>query len=160
MPIPDLSPRSLIALAGAGSAVLLLAALMFQAAGYAPCDLCILQRWPHLAAALIAAATWFLGLPARRMAVLGAGAAAVAMGLAFYHTGVEQHWWAGPADCTGATNIGGMSVQDLMTRIQSAPMVRCDEVAFSLFGISMAGWNALASSGLVAVWLLAALRRD
>ena len=48
-----ISPRHLGALAGAGSAFLLLAALAFQAAGYAPCELCILQRWPHVAAALL-----------------------------------------------------------------------------------------------------------
>lgn len=155
-----LDTRFLIALAGAGSAGLLIAALMFQAAGYAPCDLCILQRWPHLVAALIAAATWFLHLPRRLMAVLGAATAMVAVGLAFYHTGVEQKWWPGPADCTGAGNIRTMSVQDLVAQIQAAPVVRCDDIAFSLFGVSMAGWNALASSVLVAIWLLAVLRRD
>lgn len=153
-----ISARNLIALAGAGSAFLLLAALTFQAAGYAPCELCIYQRWPHLVAAVIAAATWFLRLPTRVMAVLGAMAAAVAAGLAFYHVGVELHWWAGPSACSGGANLANLSVQDLMAQIQAAPLVRCDEVAWSLFGISMAGWNAAASVGLVVIWMLAATR--
>ncbi|MDM7255160.1 MAG: disulfide bond formation protein B [Paracoccus sp. (in: a-proteobacteria)] len=152
------SARSLIALAGAGSAFLLLAALTFQAAGYAPCELCIYQRWPHLAAAVIAAAALFLRLPARLMTVLGAVAAAVAAGLAIYHTGVELRWWAGPSACSASTNIANLSVQDLMAQINAAPLVRCDEVAWSLFGISMAGWNAAASVGLMVVWMAAAVQ--
>ena len=48
-------------IAGAGSAALLIAALGFQAAGYAPCELCILQRWPHVAAAAIGILVWLTG---------------------------------------------------------------------------------------------------
>ena len=53
--IATLSARRLALLAAATSAVLLIAALMFQAAGYKPCELCILQRWPHLAAVIVGA---------------------------------------------------------------------------------------------------------
>ena len=61
MPMNGISPRTSGLAAGAGSALLLLAALGFQAAGYAPCELCILQRWPHLAAAIVAGLIWLLG---------------------------------------------------------------------------------------------------
>ncbi|MDO5621287.1 MAG: disulfide bond formation protein B [Paracoccus sp. (in: a-proteobacteria)] len=155
----NVTNRQIAALAGAGSAGLLLAALMFQVAGYAPCHLCILQRWPHLAAAVIGAAIWFLPVPQRLFIWLGAIAAAVALGLALYHTGVEARWWAGPSDCSGSGNIANLSVQDLMAQIKAAPVVRCDEVAWSLFGVSMAGWNAIATSVLLCLWMVAGLRR-
>ncbi len=151
--------RQLIGLAGAGSAGLLLAALCFQAIGYAPCDLCILQRWPHLAAAIIAAVAWVSGRFERAFAWLGALAAGLATGFALYHTGVEQKWWQGPTTCTSATNIQSMSTTDLLAQIQAAPLVRCDEISWHFMGMSMAAWNAVCSAILLAIWLIAALKR-
>lgn len=150
--------KQLSLLAGAGSAALLIAALGFQAAGYAPCELCILQRWPHLAAVVIAGLAWLTGR-VRAFALLGMAAAGVAAGLAIYHTGVELQVWAGPAHCAGGVgDLATMSTAELMARLQSAPVVRCDEVAWSLFGISMAGWNAIFSAGLAGLWGIAAKR--
>ncbi|TRW96308.1 disulfide bond formation protein B [Paracoccus sp. M683] len=152
----DISPRMLAVLAGLGSAALLAAAFTFQSLGYAPCELCILQRWPHVAAALIALAIWFLGW-SRWLAVLGLAAAGVAVGLALYHVGVEYRWWPGPSHCSGGVgNLATMSTQDLMTQLQSAPVVRCDEVQWRLFTLSMAAWNMLCSAGLLVIWGLSA----
>ena len=154
----DLDGRRLALLAGAGSALLLIGALGFQAAGYAPCELCILQRWPHLAAVVIAAALWLTGR-VRALAVLGMIAATIAMALAIHHAGVELQFWAGPSHCSaGVGDLAGMSTTQLMARLQAAPVVRCDEVAWSLIGISMAGWNAILSAGLIALWGMAAIR--
>lgn len=150
---------SLPVLAGAGSAALLIAALGFQAAGYAPCELCILQRWPHLAAVIIAGAIWLTGW-VRALSVLGMIAAAVALGLAIYHSGVEMTWWPGPAHCSGGVgDIASMSTQDLMAKLQEAPVVRCDEVAWRFLGLSMASWNAICSAILLVVWGKAATQR-
>jgi disulfide bond formation protein DsbB len=79
-------------------------------------------------------------------AVLAAGAAVAA-----YHVGVEQHWVAAPAACTGiASGAAAGSVEELKRRIMEQQVVRCDEIAWSLFGISMAGRNFLASVVLAA----------
>lgn len=152
------SRRGLALGAGLGSAGLLLAALGFQfLGGLAPCPLCITQRWPHLAAALLAGLC--LVLPWRVVCLAGAGAAGTSAGLGLYHAGVEQGWWAGPDTCT-APATGTLSPADLLAAIEAAPIVRCDEIPWELLGLSMAGWNALASAGLAAVWLVAAgLRR-
>ena len=150
--------RQLSLLAGAGSAALLVAALGFQAVGYAPCELCILQRWPHVAAIAVAVLVWWTGR-VRVLAILGMIAAGIAMGLALYHTGVEWKLWAGPSHCSGTIgNLATMSAQDLMTRLQSAPVVRCDEVAWRFLGLSMAAWNAVFSAGLAVVWGMAVRR--
>ncbi len=146
-------------LAGAGSAMLLAAALAFQAMGYAPCELCILQRWPHLAAAIIGGLMAFLGWK-RWLALLGLAAALAAFGFAVYHAGVEMQVWAGPQHCSGGVSgLASMSTQDLMTALESAPVVRCDQIAWSLLGISMAGWNAICSAGLAALWAACARGR-
>ncbi|WP_282603254.1 disulfide bond formation protein B [Paracoccus sp. PARArs4] len=145
-------------LAGAGSALLLIAALGFQAAGYAPCELCILQRWPHVAAVAVAGLVWLTGR-VRALAVLGMIAAGAAMGFAIFHVGVEMQLWDGPQHCSGSVgDFARMSTSDLMERLQSAPVTRCDEVSWSFLGISMAGWNAILSAGLAAIWATAAMR--
>jgi disulfide bond formation protein DsbB len=82
---------------------------------------------------------------------------AASAGLAGYHVGVEQHWWESPA-CAAGGDIGALSAQELLAQIRGAPIVRCDEVAWSLFGLSMAAWNALASLGLGALFAAAAWR--
>ncbi|MCE8518377.1 disulfide bond formation protein B [Ruegeria pomeroyi] len=147
----------LVLLAAGGSAALLLAAWGFQyLGGMAPCKLCIWQRYPHGAAVLIGAVTLATGW--RILPWAGALAALTTAGIGLYHAGVEQGWWEGPTTCTSGP-IGGLSAEQLMAQIMDAPLVRCDEIPWDLFGISMAGWNGLVSLGLALVWLLAATRR-
>ena len=136
-----------------GSILLLGGALAFQyLGGLAPCHLCILQRWPHAAA--IALGLLLLAWPRRWHALAAALAVLVGAGIAAYHVGVEQGWWQGPATCT-APEPGAQSSGDLLDQILATPVVLCDQVAWSLWGISMAGWNAILSLGLAWLWLRA-----
>lgn len=129
------------------SVVVLGGALLSQYwGGLAACELCLLQRWPWAAAILISLGAILVG---RRpeppwMALLLAAVFAVGSGLAFYHVGVERHWFAGPATCTGAATSAD-TVEALKAKILGQMPVRCDEPAWSLWGISLAGWNLLAS---------------
>ena len=153
---------SLILIATLGSALLLGGAFAFQfLGGLAPCPLCLLQRWPHAAAVLIGlvalALTRSAGLQ-RGLALIGALAALTTAGLGLYHTGVERAWWQGPDTCTSG-GIGGVSADQLLDQILAAPIVRCDEVAWQMAGLSMASWNMLASLALALIWLAAARRR-
>ena len=122
---------------------LLLGALGFQHfGGLAPCEMCLWQRWPHLAAVLLAAGALVAGPGARRaMLIVAAGAVLTSGVIALFHVGVEQHWWAGPQRCTPSVTGGG----DFLNAMLAAPIVRCDVAAWSLAGISMAGWNAVIS---------------
>jgi disulfide bond formation protein DsbB len=135
------------------SAVVLGAALLSQYwGGLAPCELCLLQRWPWAAAiaislvALVAGRHMALPWVALALALVFALSAAVA----FYHVGVEQHWFAGPSACT-ASGGGAMTVEDMKRVILGTAPVLCDRVQWSLFGVSMAGWNLLASLGMAAI---------
>lgn len=156
--------RFLTALAAAGSAALLVGALGFQyIGGLQPCELCLLQRWPHGAAVAIGALALLLGLrgaAAKAAAALGAVAALTASGLGLYHTGVEQKWWAGPSACTGNADLGSISAKDLVNQIMSAPIVRCDQPSWDFLGLTMASWNAILSLLLVFIWIAAVRNRD
>jgi len=74
----------------------------------------------------------------------------IGMAFAFYHVGVEQHWFAGPSACT-ASNGGAMTLEDMKRQILGTAPVLCDRVQWSLFGVSLAGWNLLASLGMAAL---------
>lgn len=148
--------RSQLSLAaGLGSFALLLGAFGFQALGYAPCQMCLWQRYPHALAAGLGALAFVVPLPI--LLVFGALAAFSTAGIGAFHAGVEQGWWPGPTACSGG-DIGSLSTDDLMNQIMNAPLVRCDDIAWSLAGISMAGWNAILSLALALVWITA-LRR-
>jgi disulfide bond formation protein DsbB len=136
---------------------MLVGAFAFQhIGGMPPCQMCIWQRYPHVAAVFIGAAALMLGN--RALVLLGAVAAGVTSGIGFFHAGVEQGWWEGVTSCA-ATGIDGLSVDELMEQVMTAPVVRCDEIPWEMFGISMAGWNGLISLGLMGLWLFAFTRR-
>jgi disulfide bond formation protein DsbB len=155
-----LDSRLAAAIVLAASAATLGGVLAFQYwGGLAPCVLCIWQRYAHLAIMVFAALALAIGHPRWRAVLLaGSGIAAVAgAGIAFFHVGVEQHWWQGTAEC-GSALPPAATVEELRQRLLAQPVVRCDEVAWSLFGISMAGYNVLLSLAL-AVFAGAASRR-
>ena len=150
-----MAPRaSRIALAFvlAGAVGVLGGALIFQyAGGLAPCELCLYERWPYYASLPLALA---LAAPHTTRDDARAGAAlllCIFLGssvLAFYHVGVEQHWFQGPTACTG-TGGGAKTVEQLRQLLMNQQPVRCDAPQWSLFGVTLAGYNFLASLALV-----------
>jgi len=150
------STRAFTAFVLAASAVALGGALLSQYwGGLAPCELCLLQRRPWAVAIVISfvatmagnrpALPWVAGLLA---VVFAVGAA-----FAFYHVGVERHWFAGPSACSGASTAAD-TVEALKMQILRQQPVRCDEVAWSLWGVSLAGWNLLASGVMLGCCLV------
>lgn len=155
---PRLVP-ALIAAVGLGA--LGIALLAQYAGGLDPCVLCVYQRYAYLGAAgagLIGIAVG--GNPAaRRLAVTAAGLAFLAgAGLAFFHVGVEQLWWRGTAECTAPALDPGASIADLRKQLLATKFVACDQIPWSLFGLSIAGYNLLASLAFAAASLWAAMR--
>ncbi len=123
--------------------------------GLYPCDMCHWQRWPHYAAAAIALLAFVPALPTRPLVALAAIAIAISGAIGVAHAGVEYHWWQGFTACTGTTGGGPITIGDLM----KAPIVRCDAPQWTLFGISLAGFNAIISLGGAAVIFALLARR-
>ena len=147
-----MSPKRTMLMAAAGSAGLIIAALAFQYAGYAPCKLCHWQRWPHYAAIAIGAGVLFLG-PLALLGVAGALSALTTAGIGFYHAGVEQGYWEGPSSCTGDSgDMATMTGDQLLSLDTPETIIMCDEIAWSFAGLSMASWNAIFSLLLASLW--------
>lgn len=157
MPSPSKSLLDHWPLAAAcASAAMLAGAHAFETfGGYAPCHLCLLQRdvyWVALGVGVVGFALGYM-----RMAWARRGADALlaliflaSLGLAAYHAGVEWKWWPGPASCTGG---GRVDASQLAAFMHGAKMSepQCDQAAWRMFGLSMAGYNAIISLGLVAL---------
>jgi disulfide bond formation protein DsbB len=155
--------------AAAASLLILGVAHGFETFGhYPPCELCFKQRdaywvalWVSAVAIVFASAKGDARLRQVFDLLLGLiflGGA----GIAAYHAGVEWKWWPGPATCTGSGHINAGDLAAGLTRIASGVrehVVMCDQAAWRLFGLSMAGWNALISLGLaIASFVAASLR--
>src|SRR5580658_1203492 len=136
------------------SAAVMAAVLLAQYwGGLAPCELCLTERWPWDVAIVMSFVAAMVGSRAALswVALLLAVVFAVGTALAGYHVGVEQHWFAGPSACTAAGTPATLDA--LRAQLMHQQPVRCDEPAWRLFGISLAGWNLLASLAMAGVCL-------
>ncbi len=148
------APSAVAGLIVAASVAALSAALLAQyVGGLEPCPLCVYQRYPYgltIAFGALALATaergqWpmlFVGLSGVAFAAGGA--------IAVYHAGVEQGWFEGLAACAAGAETPD-TLEELRAQLLAAAPPRCDEAPWSLFGISIAGYNALYSAALAAL---------
>lgn len=139
------------------SVAILATAWIFQYGfGYAPCELCMYQRYPYMAVVVLAALSLYLikraPFNSPRTALGGLVVIVLAMcleaAIALYHVGIEQTWWRGSGSCV-ATFSASMSEEEIRNIILSSPPVRCDVPAWTLLSVSMAGYNFLLASLLV-----------
>ncbi|MBL8706174.1 MAG: disulfide bond formation protein B [Rhodospirillales bacterium] len=127
--------------------------------GLEPCILCYYQRYPWYAVigiailALVVSNRTAVDRPRAALLGLCALVFVVGTGIAVYHVGVEHKVFEGPAAC-GSVTITGQSIDALRAQLVGKPVVRCDQPAWTLFGVSMAGYNLVAS---VAMALLSGL---
>ncbi len=128
--------------------------------GLQPCEMCYWQRWPHAVAIGLAALAFTDSAGSRRsrtLTLLAAVAIAVSGAIGAYHAGVELKIFEGLTSC--ATTAGAASNAELLDQLMRVPLVRCDQVQWSLLGISMAGWNAIISLGAAATVAVLTLAR-
>jgi disulfide bond formation protein DsbB len=120
--------------------------------GLEPCNLCLYQRVPYAVTALLAIIAFLLASGGGRaaMVALCAGAYLAGAGIAFYHVGVEQHWWL--SECTGAL-AKDLSIEEMKAQLMSKPTKPCDDVEWTFLGWSMATYNAAFSLALAAASL-------
>ena len=134
--------------------------------GIVPCPLCHEQRYAYYLAVPLGLALAFAASRRAPQPVLLAGFAVLLLAalanawLGGYHAGVEWQFWQGPTDCSGpVVNLG--SAGNLLERLDTVKVVRCDEVQWRFLGLSLAGYNVLISlaMALTALWGIVAAKR-
>ena len=137
------------------AAVILMALGLEHLGGYLPCELCRKERYAYYAGILLAigasagVSSGHRGLAAACIGAAGLGLLANA-GLGLYHAGVEWHWWLGPTECTGGAALAS-DADDLLKSLQTQNIVRCDQPALKILGLSLAAWNIPIGLALAAV---------
>ena len=148
-------------LVGLACCLILATAYAFEyLANLQPCVLCIYQRIPYAVAIGLMLLAIILRKHSQANLILFIAASvvfAVGSAIAIFHIGVEQQLWQGTPECGNFINTA--SVEALRKQLLAQPIVRCDEVAWSLFGISMAGYNFLISTSLLLYSLVIVLQR-
>ena len=152
--------RNALVLVLVGSIAVIGGALAFQfIGGLAPCELCLLERWPYYVGIPVAVLALLAGRRPVPAAITTGALALIFIAssvLAFYHVGVEKHWFEGPTACTSPTTVA-KTLDQLRAQLMGTQPVMCDVPQWSLFGITLAGYNFLASVAL-ALLSLQALR--
>lgn len=153
--LTSLIPQRAAALIFVIALAVIAGAWVFEYLGYAPCDLCLKQRWAYYAGVPLALAIALLAPGNPGLARAGLTLLALlwlgSMAFGAYHAGVEWKWWPGPGTCGAQSGFSG-GLPDL-----SRPVILCDKAAIRILGLSLAGWNAVISLGL-ALLALAGLR--
>jgi disulfide bond formation protein DsbB len=144
--LSSLTPRLAAILIFGIALATLVGAWIFEFLGYAPCELCLWQRWPYYTGIPLALVIALTAPHRPQLARLGLGMLTVlwlgSMAFGLYHAGVEWKWWLGPSTCGSQAGFSG-GLPDL-----GAPVILCDTAAIRVLGLSLAGWNALISLGL------------
>ena len=128
------------------SSIMLISALYLEYFhGALPCDLCITQRWFH--GAIIAYSLVIIFILnktsiSKKLLLLGGTILWLSSSIAgLYHFGIEMNFWTGPDGCSSNIDFS----KDTLKYLLSKSPIKCDEVMFKIFGLSLAGWNALVS---------------
>lgn len=158
-------PTTWLVVAALVSAAALVAVHGLQVMGWPPCELCLHERevfWTALAIAVVGRlAAWRFpaAAPVACLALAVVFAAGAVLGA--YHAGVEWRWWAGPTACTasGGGRVSAADIDAVFSGKRALHVVRCDEAAFRVLGLSLAGWNTLLSALLAVLSLGSAVLR-
>jgi disulfide bond formation protein DsbB len=164
--IPVSSPAAASPALAASATVTLIAAATIAGAWFLqlvleilPCPLCLEQRYAYYLAIPLGALTALAARSGAPRPLLLAGLALLALAtlanaaLGTYHAGVEWGFWKGPTDCSApVVNLG--SASDLLSRLDTVKVIRCDEVQWRFLGLSLAGYNVLISLAMavIAAW--------
>ncbi len=141
----ELSPQRAAAAVTAVMLATIIGAWAFEYAGYLPCELCLKQRWAYYAVVPLTLLLAIVNPSWIRTGLWLAFLILIAsMVFGIYHSGVEWKFWPGPGTC-GAGDISG-GLPDL-----TKPVVKCDEPAIRILGLSLAGWNAVISAAMACV---------
>jgi disulfide bond formation protein DsbB len=138
------------------SLLTIIGAFIFQWMGYEPCPLCYMQRWAYYAA--IPLSLIIAGIARSNAGIARWGLFLLALifiansVFGIYHSGAEWKFWPGPSTCGGALGDG-------LPTLTNEPVVRCDEAAIRILGLSLAGWNAVICAVLAVVALKGASRK-
>ena len=148
-----------ISLGAISFSMILFALISEYVFGFAPCSLCLIQRYPHILVAVTS--VWLIFFRTHNVFLYPVNTLVMALSiiLASYHVGVEQSIFQGPQSCSSSnlSLVSEKSAESLLIDILNTSVVRCNEVTWSFMRLSMASWNLIMSIALFVGWTVSSL---
>ena len=148
-----------ISLGAISFSMILFALISEYVFGFAPCSLCLIQRYPHILVAVTS--VWLIFFKTHNVFLYPVNALVMALSivLASYHVGVEQSIFQGPQSCSSSNLllVSEKSAEALLREILNTSVIKCNEVTWFFMGLSMATWNLILSIALFIGWTVSTL---
>ena len=148
-----------ISLGAISFSMILFALISEYVFGFAPCSLCLIQRYPHILVAVTS--VWIIFFRTHNVFLYPVNTLVMALSiiLASYHVGVEQSIFQGPQSCSSSNLplVSEKSAEALLKEILNTSVIRCNEVTWFFMGLSMATWNLILSIALFIGWTVSTL---
>ena len=112
--------------------------------GHKPCNLCIIERIPYIAAIILISLIFILNRYQKLISSLILIFFVFGAVVSFYHFGIEQGFFEESPVCKNRSNLDIFDKEKLLIELQKNS-VSCKNVTFSIFGFSLATINTFVS---------------
>jgi disulfide bond formation protein DsbB len=115
--------------------------------GHKPCNLCIIERIPYIAAIILISLVFILNRYQKIISSLILIFFIFGAVVSFYHFGIEQGFFSESLICE-LTNNNPLNKEELLNQLKKAEIVSCKDVTFRFLGLSLATINTIISLAL------------
>ena len=112
--------------------------------GHKPCNLCIIERIPYIAAIILISLIFILNKYQKIISSLILIFFIFGAVVSFYHFGIEQGFFSESLICE-LTNNNPLSKEELLNQLKKAEIVSCKDITFRFLGFSLATINTIIS---------------
>ena len=119
--------------------------------GHKPCNLCIIERIPYIAAIILISLIFILNRYQKIISSLILIFFIFGAVVSFYHFGIEQGFFSESLVCD-LGNSQPLNKEDLLNQLKKTEIVSCKDVTFRFLGLSLATINTVISlilSGII-----------
>ena len=119
--------------------------------GHKPCNLCIIERIPYIAAIILISLIFILNRYQKIISSLILIFFIFGAVVSFYHFGIEQGFFSESLVCD-LGNSRSLTKEDLLNQLKKTEIVSCKDVTFRFLGLSPATINTVISlilSGII-----------
>ena len=119
--------------------------------GHKPCNLCIIERIPYIAAIILISLVFILNKYQKIISSLILIFFTFGAVVSFYHFGIEQGFFSESLICE-LTSSETLNKEELLNQLKKTEIVSCKEVTFRFLGLSLATINTVISlilSGII-----------
>ena len=112
--------------------------------GHKPCNLCIIERIPYIAAIILISLIFILNRYQKIISSLILIFFIFGAVVSFYHFGIEQGFFSESLVCD-LGNSQPLNKEDLLNHLKKTEIVSCKDVTFRFLGLSLATINTVIS---------------